>query len=106
MRGNLLATISTVLTLSILIFSIIFYDANSLTLKCSIGIMGLCCCLLSMITNYFFTVDSIQYLVKRGQDEKALSAMIMLRSESVASVQTKTDFEALKQMIVQDSGKS
>ncbi|XP_055591360.1 facilitated trehalose transporter Tret1-like [Uranotaenia lowii] len=104
-RGANVASISNSVIVGALIFGIISpmemynFGMNPLRL---IGIVGIVLTGFGGLLSIFIFYESPVFLMKRGRDDKAIKAMMKLRTESVETWELRNDFDELKAMISEE----
>lgn len=108
-RGTLLASLSVTLTLGVFFFAVLHYavaTTQAITIDRLIGIFGMVFSALAIIMASLLTYESVPYLLRAGNETKALQNMMRLRSESMETQKIHQDFQEMKLMVSQDMRES
>lgn len=104
-RGCLISSLNLMLMTGTFLFAVFRYSLTinaTITVDRLVGIIGLLLSALAALMATFFTYESVPYLLRIGNDRKALHNMMRLRTESVETMKVHQDLQEMRLMVSED----
>lgn len=105
-RARSLAIINYMIITTIFVTTAIFGTTSEERLENAdmyFGIITLAHTLFGLLMVPFLTYDSVAFLLRKGQEHKALTTMMKLRNESFETWTIRNDFQEMKEMVNEDN---
>lgn len=104
-RGYLISSLNLSLMTGAFFFAVFHYTIplpSAITVDRLVGIIGLVLSAVAALLATFYTVESVPYLLRSGNDTKALHNIMRLRTESVETMKVHQDLQEMKLMVSED----
>lgn len=102
MRGRLLSLINFVMIATIFLSTLLYVVNSSKNNDLIIGILGLVFAVVALLLTPLMPYESIVFLLRRGEDRKALANLLKLRGETSETAVIQSELQDLTNMLEQD----